>query len=83
MHVLLTKLFCAQSRVYYFTTIRVVLFVCTTNSHLIFGSFNRPGTETIPPPPPPPRNNSCANRAQVATAWSTGGTCTVCGHPYE
>ena len=24
---------------------------------------------------------SCANRAQLATAWSTGGTCTVCGHP--
>ena len=20
-------------------------------------------------------------RAQLATAWSTGGTCTVCGHP--
>ena len=24
---------------------------------------------------------SCANRAQLATAWSTGDTCTVCGHP--
>ena len=23
----------------------------------------------------------CANRAQLATAWSTGDTCTVCGHP--
>ena len=25
--------------------------------------------------------NSCGNRAQLATVWSTGGTCTVCGHP--
>ena len=24
---------------------------------------------------------SCANRAQLATVWSTGDTCTVCGHP--
>ena len=24
---------------------------------------------------------SCANRAQLATAWSTRDTCTVCGHP--
>ena len=24
---------------------------------------------------------SCADRAQLATAWSTGDTCTVCGHP--
>ena len=24
---------------------------------------------------------SCENRAQLATAWSTGDTCTVCGHP--
>ena len=23
----------------------------------------------------------CANRAQLATAWITGDTCTVCGHP--
>ena len=61
----------------------LVLFVCTTNSHLgvtergrveekchiqiliFFSSFH----------------TSCANRAQLATAWSTGGTCTVCGHP--
>ena len=24
---------------------------------------------------------SCANRAQLATVWITGDTCTVCGHP--
>ena len=24
---------------------------------------------------------TCANRAQLATAWSTGDTCTVCGNP--
>ena len=24
---------------------------------------------------------SCGNRAQLVTAWSTGDTCTVCGHP--
>ena len=26
-------------------------------------------------------HTSCANRAQLATVWSTGDTCTVCGHP--
>ena len=25
--------------------------------------------------------SSCANRAKLATAWSTVVTCTVCGHP--
>ena len=43
---------------------------CTTASHwrqkqIFFGSFH----------------TSCANRAQLATAWSTRDTCTVCGHP--
>ena len=26
-------------------------------------------------------HTSCANRAQLATVWSTRDTCTVCGHP--
>ena len=26
-------------------------------------------------------HTSCTNRAQLATAWSTRDTCTVCGHP--
>ena len=26
-------------------------------------------------------HTSCANRAQLASGWSTGNTCTVCGHP--
>ena len=26
-------------------------------------------------------HTSCADRAQLATVWSTGDTCTVCGHP--
>ena len=43
---------------------------CHIQIFLFFPNFSAPFIYT-----------SCANRAQLATAWSTGGTCTVCGHP--
>ena len=55
----------------------LVLFVCTTNSHQ--GVAERGWVAEK-------RHIQIflqlfGSRAQLATAWSTGDTCTVCGHP--
>ena len=51
---------------------RKALGSCRKRSYTNFFNFSAPFIYS---------RTSCANRAQLATVWSTGDTCTVCGHP--